>query len=85
MSDEKVLAAFKVDLLPLLGDAQISEAQVKRWRYAQPASVYPERCLMIAYGNHPLVFAGDAFGGARIEGAALSGLTAGRALLEPLG
>ncbi|MBI1259837.1 MAG: NAD(P)-binding protein [Chloroflexi bacterium] len=84
MSDEKVLAAFQVDLLPLLGDAQISEAQVKRWRYAQPANVYPERCLVVPYGDHPLVLAGDAFGGPRIEGAALSGLTAGRALLAGL-
>jgi renalase len=85
LSDEKVLAAFTVDLLPLLGDAQISESQLKRWRYAQPQTVYPERCLVIAQGTTPLVFAGDAFGGPRIEGAALSGLVAGRALLEQLG
>ena len=84
LSDEKVLAAFKVDLLPLLGDAQITEMQLKRWRYAQPVSVYPERCLVVQRGNMPLVFAGDAFGGPRVEGAALSGLVAGRALLAQL-
>ena len=84
-SDEKILAAITTDLLPLLGNAQISESQLKRWRYAQPQTVYPERCLVIAHGKTPLVFAGDAFGGPRIEGAALSGLVAGRALLEQLG
>jgi predicted NAD/FAD-dependent oxidoreductase len=60
-------------------DAHIVEAQVKRWRYSQPAALHPERCLIAA--GERLVFAGDAFGSPRIEGAALSGVAAGRALL----
>ncbi|MEO8393812.1 MAG: FAD-dependent oxidoreductase [Chloroflexota bacterium] len=84
LSDDKILAAFRVDLLPWLGEAKIVEAQLKRWRYAQPVSIYPERCLVVPRGNTPLVFAGDAFGGPRVEGAVLSGLVAGRALLAQL-
>ncbi len=84
-SDEEIIAAFKVDLLPILGDAKITEVQLKRWRYAQPFKTYPERCLVAADQAAPLVFAGDAFGDPRVEGACLSGLAAGRALLDALG
>ena len=49
------------------------EMQLKRWRYALPTTLYSERCL-VATGLLTLVFAGDAFGGPRVEGAALSGL-----------
>lgn len=48
---------------------------VQRWRYSQPTVLYPEPCLFLA-DPAPLVFAGDAFGGPRIEGAALSGMAA---------
>ena len=84
LTDEEILSALKVDLMPVLGDAKITEGQLKRWRYAQPSRLYPERCLVAADLAAPLVFAGDAFGGVRIEGASLSGLAAGRALLEAL-
>jgi hypothetical protein len=53
----------------------VRERQLKRWRYAVPTTLHPERCLRAAAGP-PLVFAGDAFGGPRIEGAYLSGLAA---------
>jgi renalase len=62
--------------------ATIKEAQLKRWRYAVPLATYPEPSLM-AKNLPPLVFAGDAFGGhSRVEGAALSGLDAGKVLAE---
>ncbi|MCC6802026.1 MAG: FAD-dependent oxidoreductase [Anaerolineae bacterium] len=84
-SDEQILNALKVDLLPVIGDAQIVEAQLKRWRYSQPEQIYPERCFVAADLPAPLVFAGDAFGEPRVEGAALSGMAAGRRLIELLG
>jgi hypothetical protein len=61
----------------------IHEAQLKRWRYAQPIVSHPERCLL-ASGLPSLVFAGDAFGESRVEGAYLSGLAAAATLIEAL-
>lgn len=59
--------------------AKIVSYQVHRWRYSRPTSIYPEP-VWVAPTTPSLIFAGDAFGGPRIEGAALSGLAAGNAL-----
>jgi predicted NAD/FAD-dependent oxidoreductase len=63
---------------PWLGRANIVESQVKRWRFATPATIWPDRC----WHTEQLVLAGDAFGGPKVEGAALSGLAAAKALSE---
>jgi len=74
--DEVVVAA----LLAAAGlPAAPSVAQVQRWRYARPVVVHPARHLL-AQGLAPLVFAGDAFGGAKVEGAVLSGHSAATSL-----
>lgn len=65
----------------LFPGSSIAEGQLKRWRYALPTTLHPERYLL-ATQIPPLVFAGDAFGTARVEGAALSGLAAGSILAE---
>ena len=57
--------------------------QIQRWLYAQPTVLHPEKFLRIG-GVAPLVCAGDAFGGAKVEGAALSGVAAAEALLAAL-
>lgn len=83
-TDSEILSAMRVDMLPILGErVKIVEAELKRWRYAQPRSLYKDRCL-VATDLPPLIFAGDAFGGPRVEGAVLSGLTAGHTLAEKL-
>ncbi len=61
-----------------LGGAAVTEFQVHGWRYSHPVNPYPEACLVV---GQSLVFAGDAFGQPRVEGAALSGLAAADALL----
>ncbi len=79
---ELVLPLLAQELAPYLAvDATIREAQLKRWRYARPQTLYSERCLPAA-GLPRLVFAGDAFNGPRVEGAALSGLAAAAKLLN---
>ena len=55
--------------------SRVHSVQTRRWQYSQPVEPHTEPCL-VAFANPPLVFAGDAFGGAKVEGAALSGLAA---------
>ena len=83
-TDEEIASAIRVDMMSIIGEqSQIVEMEIKRWRYSQVTSTYSERFLM-ADGLPSLVFAGDAFGEPRVEGAVLSGLAAGRALAAVL-
>ena len=71
------------ELLSAAGEwlgSEVSAAQVHRWRNSKPIMTYPEPCLLIENPG-PVVFAGDAFAGPRIEGAVLSGLAAVNTLL----
>lgn len=79
--DKEVLQKVAAEVAPLIGD-DIIEAQLHRWRYAEPTSILTERFLIGS--REPIllfVFAGDAFGGSRIEGAALSGIAAAEHLI----
>ena len=60
--------------------SELLDWRIHRWRFSQPVATYPEQALFLP-GPPPLVFAGDAFGGPRVEGAALSGYAAARILL----
>ncbi len=78
--DETVVAALLA--AANLGAGALAEAtQVQRWRYARPITVHPTRHLA-ARGHAGLVFAGDAFGGAKVEGAVLSGIAAAEVLAD---
>ena len=57
---------------PWIGNATVITSQIKKWRLATPLTIWPERY----WANDMIVLAGDAFGGPKIEGAALSGLAA---------
>ena len=74
-----LLLAAALDAAPIEG-----AVQVHRWKYARPTVVHPERCLL-AQDLPPLVFAGDAFGGAKVEGAVLAGFAAADVLTRTLG
>lgn len=65
---------------PWLGEAEILDTGLQRWRYATPVEPHPEPCLVRAEGG--LVFAGDGYGGPRIEGAFLSGRAAAESVLH---
>jgi renalase len=60
---------------PWLG-SPVAEFQVHGWRYARPASKQPQHPCLVLNEKATLVIAGDAFGGPRVEGAALSGWAA---------
>jgi renalase len=78
-------------LLPLaceavgLSSTDVGTAQIKKWRYSGPVEPWPDRCAVVAASPGPLVLAGDAFGGPKIEGAYLSGLAAATAVASLLG
>jgi renalase len=65
---------------PWLG-SPVTHWRYHRWRYSQPVQTFDARCYGIE-GGPPLVLAGDAFGGPRVEGAFLSGVAAANWLLE---
>jgi predicted NAD/FAD-dependent oxidoreductase len=80
-ADTAVIAALLMNAAePWLGSA-VRAWDLHRWRYSLPLTPLPQRFLALTDGP-PLLFAGDAFGGPRVEGAALSGLAAAAALLE---
>jgi len=77
---EEICRLLTAAASPWLG-ADIQSFQLHRWRYSQPLVVYPERFFRVD-APAPLLLAGDAFGGPRVEGAALSGLAAADELLN---
>jgi renalase len=80
--DDEILAEAVPAATKWLGGASVVAGEVKRWRYAAPRSHWPEPCCVAVDGTHPLVLAGDAFDGPRVEGAYRSGVAAGTALLR---
>ena len=70
------------ELQPFVAGAGVVQVQLKRWRFATPQTIWTERCWVAAESAGPLVLAGDAFAGPRIEGAVLSGRAAATSLLS---
>lgn len=54
-----------------------------RWRFAEPATILDQGCVQLD-APVPLVLAGEVFAGARVEGAALSGLAAATTIAAQL-
>ncbi|MBB5033127.1 NAD(P)/FAD-dependent oxidoreductase [Prosthecobacter vanneervenii] len=67
---------------PWLG-AEVLSYQVHGWRYSKPIQVDMHPCALLQ-ASPPLVMAGDAFAGPRVEGAALSGMAAAEIVLANL-
>ncbi|MFM1945291.1 MAG: hypothetical protein RI897_4273 [Verrucomicrobiota bacterium] len=76
--EEEVTTLLLNAASPWLGSHPL-HTQLHRWRYSHPLHTHPTPCLALRQPK-PVVFAGDAFGGAKVEGAALSGLAAAREL-----
>jgi len=61
----------------------IQSFQIQGWRYSKPKQTDSLRCAVVSL-SPPLLLAGDAFGGPRVEGAALSGWAAAEAVIHAL-
>jgi len=57
---------------PWLGNANVTATALHRWKFSEPKATHPDRSVWLP--ELQLGFAGDAFGGPKVEGAALSGL-----------
>lgn len=82
-TDPETVARLLIEAADDLIGAEVIASQVQRWRYSIPLRMYPAR-YVLAPQPGPLVLAGDAFAGPRVEGAAMSGLAAAEALLQHL-
>ncbi len=69
---------------PWISDANVKEAELKRWRYAGPVEPYPHRSLTAIDTPGTIVLGGDAFGGPKVEGAFNSGVACAQAVLAQL-
>lgn len=82
--DEAILSELKHGFSSFRSSTTvIHEAQLKRWYHALPEKTYTEFYWMSS-GLPLLALAGDAFGGPRVEGAALSGMAVGEAVARRL-
>ncbi|MBL9207990.1 MAG: FAD-dependent oxidoreductase [Opitutaceae bacterium] len=67
---------------PWLAGRNVVSSALHRWKFSEPRSEFGEPCVWLP--ELTLGFAGDAFGGPRIEGAALSGLAMGERVASHL-
>lgn len=67
-----VVAELVAAARPWLGDAAVAASALHRWKFSEPRATFRERSLWMP--DLALGFAGDSFGGPKVEGAALSGL-----------
>ena len=77
--DETICRLLLPAAEPWIG-SPMKKYRIHRWLYSKPLWTYPDPYLGVKT-DAPIVFAGDAFAGPRIEGAALSGLAAAEWLL----
>jgi predicted NAD/FAD-dependent oxidoreductase len=70
--EAEVTAALLTAAQPWLGRGQVTSTALHRWKFSEPRRTHPERSVWLP--ELQLGFAGDAFGGPKVEGAALSGL-----------
>ena len=80
MPEEELLAIFENRLKPWIGNGMILEKRLHRWKFARVINPYSELFYLNREGT--LGMAGDGFGGAKVEGAALSGMALARAIVE---
>jgi hypothetical protein len=78
--DPEAIQKPLVEALSVHLESKITEASLQKWRYALPISPFEQPFFFSR--RHSLLMAGDAFGGPRVEGAALSGIEAAAHLID---
>jgi predicted NAD/FAD-dependent oxidoreductase len=77
-TETELLAQVQPEIESLLG-SPVTHTALHRWRYSEPATVHAEPCVWLP--ELGLGLAGDAFGGPKVEGAALSALALAERML----
>lgn len=80
-TETELLELVRAEAEALTG-APIAGATLHRWKFSHVSAGYPAPCVWLP--GERLGFAGDAFGGARVEGAAVSGLALAEAVKTDL-
>lgn len=83
-NDTEMTRLLLDDARSAIGRARVLWSSVARWDYAEPVTTWPEPAVGIGpFGEDgPIILAGDAFAGPRVEGAITSGWAAARLLAE---
>ena len=81
-SENELFTQLADELKPWLGGATIVGQAMHRWRYSEPKTTFAEDHLWLP--ELRLGVCGDAFGGPRVEGAAISGLALARKIVGTL-
>lgn len=79
---DEVISDLLTEVRPWIGDAEIVDVQLHKWKYAGPRVLHPDPCVVVRRDPGLLVLAGDAFAGPKVEGAFNSGQAAGNELLS---
>ena len=74
---DDVMTALRTAAAPWIGAATVVEQSLQRWKFALPTAVL-DKPFVAATTAPPIVCCGDAFAGPKVEGAATSGMAAGR-------
>jgi len=82
LPEREILARLLPEAERLLAPAKIEQTQVKKWRFAGPVNPLAEPCVRLDGDSNRLILCGDAFGGSKVEGAYLSGLSAAQLIAE---
>ncbi|MEM8922902.1 MAG: FAD-dependent oxidoreductase [Actinomycetota bacterium] len=84
LSDAEVIDRLRPAVEHYAGGAAIESVAVRRWPHSGPVKPIGATYLEVADRPGPLLMAGDAFGGSKVEGAFTSGAEAGDRLAQLL-
>jgi renalase len=82
-ADGDITSAVLATATDVLG-CRATAVHVHRWRFAKPTADLGRDCIVEQIDGAPLAFAGDAFTGGRVEGAARSGVAGAEEIIAAL-